>query len=63
MKQAGYGKGYAYDHDAAEAFSGADYWPEEMSPQNFYAPSQRGFEARIAERLAYWDKLRAERQQ
>ncbi len=63
MKQAGYGKGYAYDHDAAEAFSGAGYWPEEMSPQNFYAPSQRGFEARIAERLAYWDKLRAERQQ
>lgn len=63
MKQAGYGKGYAYDHDTAEAFSGANYWPEEMSPQNFYVPSQRGFEAKIAERLAYWEKLRAERQQ
>ena len=33
MKDIGYGKGYAYDHDAEEGFSGADYWPEEMSPQ------------------------------
>jgi len=30
MKDIGYGKGYAYDHDADEGFSGADYWPEEM---------------------------------
>ncbi len=30
MKQIGYGKGYEYDHDADEGFSGADYWPEEM---------------------------------
>ena len=27
MKTVGYGKGYAYDHDADEAFSGANYWP------------------------------------
>lgn len=59
MKDIGYGKGYAYDHDADEGFSGADYWPEEMERQNFYEPSSRGFEARIAERLAYWDELRA----
>ncbi len=61
MKDIGYGKGYAYDHDAEDAFSGDDYWPEEMEPQRFYAPSPRGFEARISERLAHWDKLRAER--
>ena len=61
MKQVGYGKNYQYDHDSAEGFSGANYWPDEMSPQDFYAPTDRGFEARIAERLAYWDKLRAER--
>ena len=30
MKDVGYGKGYAYDHDADEGFSGQDYWPEEM---------------------------------
>ena len=61
MKQIGYGEGYDYDHEAPDAFSGDDYWPEEMAPQTFYTPSPRGFEAKIAERLAYWDKLREER--
>jgi putative ATPase len=61
MKSVGYGKGYAYDHDADEAFSGDNYWPEEMEPQSFYAPTPRGFEAKIQERLAYWQKLREER--
>jgi putative ATPase len=61
MKDIGYGKGYAYDHDAPDGFSGEDYWPEEMEAQDFYLPSPRGFEAKIGERLAYWDKLRAER--
>src|SRR5262245_26155998 len=61
MKDIGYGKGYAYDHDADEGFSGADYWPEEMEPQAFYEPTGRGFEAKVAERLAYWDEMRRER--
>ena len=61
MKQVGYGKNYQYDHDAEGGFSGANYWPKEMSPQTFYTPTERGFEARIAERIAYWNKLRAER--
>ena len=58
MKDIGYGKGYAYDHDEADGFSGADYWPDDMAPQRFYAPSGRGFEQRIAERLAHWDEIR-----
>ncbi len=62
MKEIGYGKGYRYDHDADDAFSGDDYWPAELAPQTFYTPSSRGFEARIAERLAHWERLRAERQ-
>jgi putative ATPase len=61
MKTLGYGKDYAYDHDTAEGFSGASYWPDEMTPATFYAPVERGFEAKIAERIAHWDKLRAER--
>lgn len=61
MKQVGYGKDYAYDHETDDAFSGDNYWPEEMERQNFYKPSPRGFEAKVAERLAFWDKLRAER--
>ena len=63
MKQIGYGRGYEYDHDAEEGFSGADYWPEEMSPQTFYEPTGRGFEAKVAERLAYWEEKRRERRQ
>ncbi len=61
MKNLGYGKGYAYDHDTNEGFSGANYWPDEMTPATFYAPVERGFEAKIAERLAHWNKLRTER--
>jgi putative ATPase len=63
MKNVGYGKGYAYDHDADEAFSGQDYWPEGMGEQTFYEPSDRGFEARIRERLDYWEQRRKELQQ
>ena len=63
MKQVGYGKGYAYDHDRAEGFSGADYWPEEMAPQTFYTPVERGFERKIAERIAYWERLRGEQRE
>ncbi len=61
MKNLGYGKDYAYDHDTDEGFSGANYWPDEMTPATFYAPVERGFEAKIAERIAYWNKLRSER--
>ncbi|QLC24730.1 replication-associated recombination protein A [Parasphingopyxis algicola] len=62
MKDVGYGKGYAYDHERDDAFSGDDYWPEEIERQDFYKPSPRGFEAKVAERLAFWEKLRAKRQ-
>ena len=61
MKDIGYGKGYAYDHDADEGFSGANYWPDGMTPQDFYSPTGRGFEAKVAERIAYWNDLRARR--
>jgi putative ATPase len=58
MKQIGYGKGYQYDHDAEGGFSGDNYWPEEMEPQTFYAPTDRGMEKRIAERMAWWEEQR-----
>jgi putative ATPase len=63
MKNVGYGKGYAYDHDADEAFSGQDYWPEGMDAQTFYEPTDRGFEARVRERIEYWNERRKELQQ
>ena len=58
MKDIGYGKGYAYDHDTAEGYSGSNYWPEEMGPQTFYQPTDRGVEKRIAERMAWWAELK-----
>src|ERR1700761_7791946 len=61
MKSEGYGEGYAYDHDAPDAFSGQDYFPEELGRQQFYDPPERGFEREIRKRLDYWAKLRRER--
>ena len=61
MKSEGYGRGYAYDHDQEEAFSGQDYFPEELGRQTFYDPPERGFEREIRKRLDYWAKLRKDK--
>ena len=62
MKDLGYGRGYAYDHDQAEGFSGQNYFPDDMPRQTFYAPKGEGTEARIKERLERWASLRAARE-
>lgn len=61
MKSEGYGSDYAYDHDAPDAFSGQDYWPEQLGRRTFYQPVERGFEREIRKRLDWWAKLRRER--
>lgn len=61
MKDLGYGKGYEYDHDTAEGFSGQNYFPPDMARRHFYEPVDRGFEREIRKRLEYWDRLRRER--
>jgi len=61
MKNEGYGVGYEYDHEAPEAFSGQNYFPDELPRQNFYDPPDRGFEREIRKRLDYWAGLRAKR--
>jgi putative ATPase len=63
MQSEGYGSGYDYDHDAPDAFSGQDYFPEQLGRQTFYDPPERGFEREIRKRLDYWAKLRKERSQ
>ncbi|WP_019962395.1 replication-associated recombination protein A [Woodsholea maritima] len=62
MKSEGYGKGYEYDHDQPGAFSGQDYFPDEIveRPQ-FYDPKPVGREAPIKERLDHWRTIRAAR--
>ena len=63
MKELGYGKGYIYDHDTPEGFSGQNYFPEAMGRKKFYKPVERGFEREIARRLTYWENLRNKKKQ
>ncbi|MFN3516302.1 MAG: replication-associated recombination protein A [Novosphingobium sp.] len=62
MQDIGYGKDYAYDHEAEDGFSGANYWPDGMAPQTYYQPPPRGFEREVLKRLEWWDRKRKERQ-
>jgi putative ATPase len=55
MKQLGYGAGYRYAHDEADAYAaGERYFPDGMDEKVYYRPTARGLEQRIAERLAEW---------
>lgn len=58
MRDLGYGKGYIYDHDAPEGFSGQNYFPDDLERQNYYRPVKRGFEREMAKRLEYFKKKR-----
>ena len=59
MKDIGYGKGYAYDPDTPEGFSGQNYFPDGMARQSFYRPKGDGAEGKIKERLERWAQMRA----
>ncbi|MEO1101806.1 MAG: replication-associated recombination protein A [Pseudomonadota bacterium] len=61
MKEQGYGKGYAYDHDAEDGFSGQSYFPDGMPRERFYDPKGEGREKPIADRLKHWADLRSKR--
>jgi putative ATPase len=61
MKDLGYSRGYEYDHDAEEGFSGQNYFPDGMAREEFYRPVERGFEREVLKRLEYWKKLRDKR--
>jgi putative ATPase len=57
-RRIGQGKGYAYSHDFPEAISGQDYLEK---PLALYTPKTAGWEAKIADRLARWKQLKADR--
>lgn len=60
MKQLGYGKEYRYAHDENEAYAaGESYFPDNMQEVSFYHPTERGLEAKIAEKLAHLRALDA----
>lgn len=59
MKEMGYGKGYAYDHDTPHGFSGQNYFPDEIARERFYQPVERGFEREMKKRMEWFEKLRS----
>lgn len=61
MKKQGYGEGYQYDHDAADGFSGQNYFPDGMARGVYYLPEDRGFERELKKRVEYFSKLRSKR--
>jgi putative ATPase len=60
MKSMGYGKEYQYAHDAPEAFSAEHYLPDDLKGERFYEPNERGYEAKLKERLEALRKKVAE---
>ena len=62
MRDIGYGQGYVYDHDSEEAFSGQNYFPEGMSRQVFYTPTNRGYECEVQQRVEARARLREQKQ-
>lgn len=61
MADQGYGDGYAYDHDAPDAFSGQNYFPDRVKREYYYQPVERGFERDLKKRLDFFAKLREKR--
>lgn len=61
MKDQGYGAGYAYDHDAEDAFSGQNYFPDGIKRPVLYAPVERGFERDLKKRVEWFASLRQKR--
>lgn len=61
MKELGYHDGYRYDHEYPDAFSGQEFFPQELSGSlrpTFYEPHDRGFEREVAKRLKFWNQRR-----
>jgi putative ATPase len=61
MKSLGYGKGYEYAHDAADAITGMDCLPDRLKGRRYYQPTTRGFEKALGERLSRWEELKRSR--
>jgi len=58
MKEAGYGKGYKYDHDHSGSVASQSYLPEKLLGRKYYAPNERGFEKDLIKRLKKIEQIR-----
>jgi putative ATPase len=52
MQQHGIGVGYLYPHDFEEADVEQQYLPDELAERRYYLPTEQGYEATIANRMA-----------
>ncbi len=57
-KELGSGVGYRYPHDAPGAFVAESHLPPELAGSQFYAPTEHGLEAKLAERIRELRRLR-----
>jgi putative ATPase len=62
MKQWGYGEGYQHAHNYEDAVVDMECLPPSLAGRRYYFPTNRGVEARIAERLEEIRKLRREQE-
>ena len=60
MKEMGYGEGYRYAHDFANAYAPQEYLPDALRGQRWYVPSEFGYEKTVQERLAWWEQLKSQ---
>jgi putative ATPase len=61
MKEWGYGEGYQHAHQFADAVPGMECLPESLAGRQYYFPTDRGVEKRIAERLEEIRRLKEEK--
>jgi putative ATPase len=60
MKEWGYGEGYQHAHNFQDAVPGMECLPESLAGRQYYFPTDRGLEKRIAERLEEIRRLKKE---
>ncbi|MCB5206499.1 replication-associated recombination protein A [Methylovorus mays] len=61
MKELDYGKEYRYAHNEPDAYAaGEQYFPDDLEAIQFYVPTPRGLEGKIAEKLARLRELDAQ---
>jgi len=57
METLGYGKGYRYPHEDPEGIVEGDYLPDALRGARYYEPTDRGYEAKVKERLEKWRRI------
>jgi putative ATPase len=62
MKAVGYGKGYKYAHDYDDALVEQSHLPDSLEGRRYYRPTERGYEARLAQRMDEWARRRSQPQ-